>query len=251
MRSYCELQGIPVQQADEDSSGFWSLRETQAMIDGLRTRDSALIDVPTIQQWLAMQPEGRSDAHWWSYLREAVSEYALDAGDAELPLDHFVDWLAEWGREARRRQTGLLLLTAHRAKGLEFDHVAVLDGDWLRSGANEDTDATRRLDYVAMTRAGKTLALALRSRPGLARRVGGRDRGLLVRLTGLPASARDAAANAAAQTGVSPSMCADRGTWRRHTRPGSTRNATWEMLVPELVYAPGSRRSFTSAAGAR
>ncbi len=51
------------------------------------------------------------------------------------------------------------LLTAHRAKGLEFDHVAVLDGDWLRSGANEDADATRRLYYVAMTRARKTLAL--------------------------------------------------------------------------------------------
>ncbi len=67
--------------------------------------------------------------------------------------------MAEWGREARRRQTGLLL-TAHRAKGLEFDHVVVLGGDWLRSGANEDADATRRLYYVAMTRARKTLALA-------------------------------------------------------------------------------------------
>jgi ATP-dependent DNA helicase RecQ len=160
LRSYCELRGMPVQQADEDRSGFWTLRETQAMIGWLRTRDSALIDVPTIRQWLALQPEGRPDAHWWSYLREAVAEYALDAGDAELPLDHFLDWLAEWGREARRRQTGLLLLTAHRAKGLEFDHVAVLDGDWLRSGANEDADATRRLYYVAMTRARKTLALA-------------------------------------------------------------------------------------------
>ncbi|MBN8517196.1 MAG: RecQ family ATP-dependent DNA helicase [Candidatus Accumulibacter sp.] len=160
LRSYCELRGIPVQQADEDSSGFWSLRETQAMVGWLRTRDSALIDVPTIRQWLAMQPAEPPAAHWWSYLREAVAEYALDVGNVELPLDHFLDWLAEWGREARRRQTGLLLLTAHRAKGLEFDHVAVLDGDWLRSGANEDADATRRLYYVAMTRARKTLALA-------------------------------------------------------------------------------------------
>jgi len=49
------MQGIPVRQADEDSSGFWSLRETQSMIDWLRTRDSALIDVPTIRQWLARQ----------------------------------------------------------------------------------------------------------------------------------------------------------------------------------------------------
>ena len=52
----------------------------------------------------------------------------------ENSLDHFIEWLAEWGRDARRRQRGLLLLTAHRAKGLEFDHVVVLDGGWDRVG---------------------------------------------------------------------------------------------------------------------
>ncbi|WP_300453023.1 3'-5' exonuclease [Accumulibacter sp.] len=102
-----------------------------------------------------MQPA----AQWWSYLREALTEYALDAGDGELPRDHFLNWLADWGREAHLGQTSLLL-TAHWAKGLEFDRVAVLDGDWLRSGANEDADATRRLYNVAMTRARKTLVLA-------------------------------------------------------------------------------------------
>ena len=51
-------------------------------------------------------------------------------------------------------------LDVYKRQGLEFDHVAVLDGDWLRSGANEDADAPRRLYYVAMTRARKTLALA-------------------------------------------------------------------------------------------
>ena len=60
----------------------------------------------------------------------------------------------------RRRQRGLLLLTAHRAKGLEFDHVIVLDGGWDRPGDGEDADAPRRLYYVAMTRARQTLALA-------------------------------------------------------------------------------------------
>ena len=53
-----------------------------------------------------------------------------------------------------------MLLTAHRAKGLEFDHVVVLDGSWDRIGRGEDMDASRRLYYVAMTRARKTLALA-------------------------------------------------------------------------------------------
>lgn len=68
--------------------------------------------------------------------------------------------MAEWGREARRRQRGLLLLTVHRAKGLEFDHVVVLDGGWDRVGHREDFDAPRRLYYVAMTRARETLTLA-------------------------------------------------------------------------------------------
>ena len=72
---------------------------------------------------------------------------------------HFEEWLAEWRRDARRRQHGLLLLTAHRAKGLVFDHVVVLDGGWGRAGAGEDVDAPRRPRYVAMTRARRTLAL--------------------------------------------------------------------------------------------
>jgi len=160
VRSYCELKGIPVQQADESSNGFWSLRETQALIAWLRQRSSALIDAKTIRQWLETKPDGQPGAHWWSYLREAIAEYSLEVGEAELPLDHFLEWLAEWGREARRRQTGLLLLTAHKAKGLEFDHVAILDGDWMRTAADEDADAPRRLYYVAMTRARKTLVLA-------------------------------------------------------------------------------------------
>ena len=160
VRSYCELKGIPVQQADEDNNGFWSLRETQSLIDWLCARPSRLVDAETIRQWLEAKPGGLSDGHWWCYLREAIAEYSLDVSNAELPLDHFLEWLAEWGREARRRQTGLLLLTAHKAKGLEFDHVAVLDGEWLRTGTNEDADAPRRLYYVAMTRARKTLTLS-------------------------------------------------------------------------------------------
>jgi ATP-dependent DNA helicase RecQ len=52
----------------------------------------------------------------------------------------------------------LLLLSAHRAKGLEFDHVFVLDGEWQPQGG-EDADSVRRLYYVAMTRARQTLTL--------------------------------------------------------------------------------------------
>lgn len=156
LRSYCEWHGIPVQMADEEPPQFWRLRETQALLDWLHTRGSQPLDVDMLQQWLDAQPTGT----WWALLREAVNEYGLEIGGVELPSNHFVEWLAEWGREIRRQQTGLLLLTAHRAKGLEFDHVVVLDGGWNQSDRHEDRDAPRRLYYVAMTRAKQTLALA-------------------------------------------------------------------------------------------
>lgn len=156
VRSFCELNRIPAQMADEEAPGFWRLRETKALIECLSAQASKLVDTDAINCWLNQQPTNP----WWSLLREAVAAYDLETSGAELPMSHFVEWLAEWGREVRRRQAGLMLLTAHRAKGLEFDHVAVLDSGWERVGRNEDRDAPRRLYYVAMTRAKKTLLLA-------------------------------------------------------------------------------------------
>ena len=156
VRSLCELEGIPVQMANEEFSGIWHLRETRALVDWLRSRDSRLVTSTDLNDRLTRQPSGP----WVDLLLEAISEYELETSGAETPVDNFIEWLAEWGREVRRKQRGLLLLTAHRAKGLEFDHVAVLDGGWDRVGRGEDSDAPRRLYYVAMTRARQTLVLA-------------------------------------------------------------------------------------------
>ena len=109
-----------------------------------------------VKDWLDRKPSGP----WIEMLRQAVEEHSLETATADVPAASFIEWLAEWVRDARRRQNGLLLLTAHRAKGLEFDHVVVLDGGWDRVNRNEDRDAPRRLYYVAMTRARQTLALS-------------------------------------------------------------------------------------------
>ena len=156
VRSLCELEGIPVQMANEDFSGIWHLRETQALLNWLRGKDSHLVTSADLNDWVVEQNSGP----WIELLSEAVSEFELETSGAETSVDHFIEWLAEWGREARRRQRGLMLLTAHRAKGLEFDHVVVLDGGWDRVGRGEELDAPRRLYYVAMTRARQTLTLA-------------------------------------------------------------------------------------------
>ncbi|MYF28996.1 MAG: hypothetical protein F4169_09045 [Gammaproteobacteria bacterium] len=104
--------------------------------------------------------EGQTASPWTELLEEAIAAYELETGGAETAVAQFIEWLAEWGRDLRRRQRGLLLLTAHRAKGLEFDHVVVLDGGWDRVSRGEDADAPRRLYYVAMSRARQTLTLA-------------------------------------------------------------------------------------------
>ena len=155
VRAFCEVHRIPAQMGNEEIPRFWRLREIRALVEWLRGRETRLVDGADLRAWV----DGRQPNPWIELLQEALDEHALETGGAEIPVDHFIEWLAEWGREIRRRQRGLLLLTAHRAKGLEFDHVAVLDGGWERVGPDEDPDSPRRLYYVAMTRARQTLSL--------------------------------------------------------------------------------------------
>ena len=156
LRAFCELHEIPAQMGNEDIPSFWRLRETRALVAWARARQPRVIDAGALRDWMVSQ----SADPWNDLLRQAIEELALEAGAGEMPLDRFIEWLAEWGRDVRRRQHGLLLLSAHRAKGLEFDHVAVLDGGWGRLGQGEDPGEARRLYYVAMTRARHTLTLA-------------------------------------------------------------------------------------------
>ena len=155
VRAFCELHAIPVQMGNEEIPSFWRLREARTFVDWLRAREPRVVDGAALASW----SEGCPSGPWYDLLRQAIEEHTLETGGGEAPVDHVVEWLAEWGREIRRRQRGLLLVTAHGAKGLEFDHVAVLDGGWDRVGRDEDADAPRRLYYVAMTRARQTLAL--------------------------------------------------------------------------------------------
>ena len=156
VRAFCEMQDIPAQLGNEEIPSFWRLRETRAFIEWLRSRETGIVDGAALRDWA----DACASNPWNALLRQAIDEHALETGGAEIPVDHFIEWLAEWGRDIRRRQRGLLLLTAHRAKGLEFDHVAVLDGGWDRAGRDDDPDEARRLYYVAMTRARETLTLA-------------------------------------------------------------------------------------------
>ena len=179
LRGYCERHRIPVQLGNEELPNFWRLRETRRCVNRLQQDNGKTVNLLELSAWLdaqqqnrqiisqqqalqkqEMEPQGQQNP-WIELLQEASAEYREEIGsaDPDVPVTLLIEWLAEWGRAAHRRQNGLLLLTAHSAKGLQFKHVMVLDGGWDKRNREDDKDAPRRLYYVAMTRAQETLAL--------------------------------------------------------------------------------------------
>ena len=153
VRAICEAQSIEVQLASDELPNLWQTRETQNLLEMIFRSDKETVSSTEITTWLDRQP----DNIWRDLLRETIDEYHLETDGRGNPIKFFVEWLAEALKEFRRSQQELLLLTAHSAKGLEFDHVVLLDGEWESRG--KPTDEERRLYYVAMTRARKTLTL--------------------------------------------------------------------------------------------
>ena len=155
-RSACMVHGIPVQSAREERSSFWRARETQRFLRTLESCDSTTIETRKIRR----HREDVGGGPWADLLAQALDELLLEEGHATvLPIAYVRNWLGDWSKEIRRRQQGLLLTSAHRAKGLEFAHVVILDGRWKAAADAEDPDTARRLYYVSMTRARETLAL--------------------------------------------------------------------------------------------
>ena len=150
------VHGIPVQSAREELSSFWRARETQKFLRTLESGDSTTLETQQIRRYRADLPGDQ----WADLLAQALDELLLEEGDAAvLPISYVRNWLGEWSKEIRRKQQGLLLTSAHRAKGLEFNHVVIFDGRWTATSDAEDSDTPRRLYYVSMTRARETLSL--------------------------------------------------------------------------------------------
>ena len=155
-RSACALYRIPAQSAREEAGSFWRARETQGFLNSLQSNGASTVSKGTLERYQSECAEGS----WGELLAQALDELLLEeSGANRLPVTFVQNWLGEWSREVRRKQQGLLLTSAHRAKGLEFDHVAILDGRWQARSRGEDPEAPRRLYYVAMTRARETLTL--------------------------------------------------------------------------------------------
>jgi ATP-dependent DNA helicase RecQ len=137
-----------------------------AQLQGTR-KTHVLLKWGTLSRWFRRRYRRTVDEPIEQPYRALLARFILGCEAAAPGSPHVVGELIESLYEFRAgdspgasgsRHAPLLLLTAHRAKGLEFDHVVILDaGGWLAAN-----DSERRLYYVAMTRARKTLTLCAR-----------------------------------------------------------------------------------------
>jgi ATP-dependent DNA helicase RecQ len=155
VRAHAEALGIPVELANETVPSIWRLREMQQFLAAMRHEPTHLLSIHDLVEMKNAIPSNR----WTDLIAEGIAALAHEINTKAMPVPDLVEWFAEWARDARSEQRSLLLLTAHRAKGLEFDDVVILNGGWDRPSEGEDADAPRRLFYVAMTRARRSLAI--------------------------------------------------------------------------------------------
>ncbi|MGE3772124.1 MAG: UvrD-helicase domain-containing protein, partial [Gammaproteobacteria bacterium] len=160
LRALCEDCGLRFEQLSSEGArsrvSFMQLREGWQTAQALPGRRSDLVELAHLRDWLAGKTRQEPDNPHWADIAAAVEEFAQGSLAEHVTAQEVLDALYEAAGDARRhgRPDALRLLTAHGAKGLEYDHVIVMDcGDW---GWNDDE---RRLLYVAMTRARQTLVL--------------------------------------------------------------------------------------------
>ncbi|MBN9463497.1 MAG: RecQ family ATP-dependent DNA helicase [Burkholderiales bacterium] len=163
LRALCEIEGIRCSMARDAAAeiSVMQTREGRHLLDVVLGYRRPLLPVAALVRWLRKRLRARPANCTWQDLCAAGLDLMLAYPKAKLPLREVADWFFESAGTARRDGAvdALRLMTAHRAKGLEFRHVIVMDCDDWGSGDDE-----RRLLYVAMTRARETLTVFRRQR---------------------------------------------------------------------------------------
>ncbi|TVR03532.1 MAG: ATP-dependent helicase, partial [Spirochaetaceae bacterium] len=175
MAALCRLQNTPVRLLrDEHLPDLHATREGAwllSLLRGERRRlgnSRVLLKAKTLSRWFQMRFGLPIDGLVAHPSRASLARFILEtesvAPDTERVVSDLIESLYEYGSGDAATGNDLpngpmVLMTAHRAKGLEFDHVLILDGGgWAQAG-----DEERRLFYVAMTRARKALTICERS----------------------------------------------------------------------------------------
>lgn len=174
LAALCRLKDIPIRMLrDEHAPDLHVTRDGDHLLSLLKGqhrqtgRTRVLLRGNTLSRWFArcfgQSVETPTENAHRAALAQFIQECESAAPGAQRVVFDLVEAMYEFksGRSettSSTRSGPMLLLTAHRAKGLEFDHVLILDAGAWESASDDE----RRLYYVAMTRARKTLTLCAR-----------------------------------------------------------------------------------------
>ena len=168
VRALLERHGVPVRRALRHGLPPLSrIREFDRLITHLKTSTSVEISVRDLRQRLSTICGAAS--LWTAMADRMLAGIEAELGAEPCPVADAIEALHRGLLDHRRSQIigdGVLVGTVHASKGLEFAHVAVLAGGWKGRSADYAPEARnrfyeeeRRLYYVAMRRARKTLTL--------------------------------------------------------------------------------------------
>jgi ATP-dependent DNA helicase RecQ len=167
IRAVLEERQIAIDwRADEDVTiSPFRIREIHAWLTFLETEKHAAWTAAVVREHLQALRGASASNRWWTFLGEIWSEWRGESGEAEVPVAQIREFFEEAVAERHRSRStsdGVVLTTAHKAKGLEFPHVFVADGGWRRHSDAAAMEEERRVFYVAATRARETLAILVR-----------------------------------------------------------------------------------------
>ena len=167
VQAWCEQNGIPYFLKNEQNLPLRKTREFARLVHGTETAKDGKLSSADFGRLIEREIglSGKKWANWFAQLKtDFLNEFPItqpseNTAAPQHPAAFLKNWLYEYvGDEKISRSDGIFLGTAHSSKGLEFDHVFILDDGW-----SDGSDENRRLYYVAMTRAGQTLTLVCHS----------------------------------------------------------------------------------------
>ncbi len=162
VRSVLENAGYPLKTTLDKSLPLHRVREIQTALEWLMLKENENSRASDLQTGLSSVRGERKTNVWWQLIEMFLNAYRQETADSILPVSRAIDHLYEFLAEQRREKTvghGIFMSTVHSAKGMEFPHVLILDGDWSKSTGKTQWEEERRVMYVGMTRAGETLHL--------------------------------------------------------------------------------------------
>jgi ATP-dependent DNA helicase RecQ len=162
VRAVLEDSGYPLRITLDEGLPLHRVREIRLTLDWLEARGKENSRASDLKSGIDAIRNGREHNAWWDLIDLFFKSYLEESFDSILPnsraIDQFYEFIAEQRREKVIGQ-GIFLSTIHSAKGMEFPHVFILDGDWRKPIGKSQWEEERRVMYVGMTRAEETLRI--------------------------------------------------------------------------------------------